>query len=222
MAEMVLDCPYCNALKGFKFGGELPDNKSLEGPMWNTLFVCRTCQVGVVVRLRGPRFGAKPRACQGDPRDKGFKVLAVLPERPPRDIPRYLPEKIKREYEEAMECLLRHQDFAAAGRGFRKVLERATTALAAGHEVTFKKRENLKSRIDTLAGKNLITPAMCEWAHLIRDDGNDATHEENAVFTKDDAKQMREFTQLFLLCAFTLPESVKLARGTSTNTDQSA
>ena len=180
--------------------------------MWNTLFVCRICQVGVVVRLKGPRFEAKPSACQGDPRDKGFEVLAVLPERPQRDIPRYLPEKIRREYEEAVDCLLRHRNFTAAGMMFRKVLQRATTALAAGHEITFKERENLQSRIDTLAGKNLITPAMCEWAHLIRFDGNDANHEENAVFTKDDAKQMREFTQLFLLCAFTLPKSVRLAR----------
>ena len=187
--------------------------------MWNTFFVCRTCQVGVVVRLRGPRFGAKPSACQGDPRNNGFELLEVLPEGPPRDIPRYLTKKIKREYEEAVNCL-RQSNFAAAGTMFRKVLELATTPLA-GNEITFTKRENLKSRIDKLAEKNLITPAMGEWAHLIRLDGNDAVHEEDAVFTKDDAKQMREFTQMFLLCAFTLPESVRLARETSTKTGQS-
>ena len=189
--------------------------------MWNTVFVCRTCQVGVVVRLRGPRFGAKPSACQGDPRNNGFELLEVLPEGPPRDIPRYLPEEIKRGYKQAVNCV-RQGNFDAAGMVFRKVLQHATTALAAGTEITFTKRENLKSRIHTLAERQLITPAMRDWAHLIRLDGNAATHEEDAVFTKDDAKQMREFTQMFLLCAFTLPESVRLARETSTKTGQSA
>ena len=52
---------------------------------------------------------------------------------------------------------------------------------------------------------------MKDWAHQIRLDGNDATHEEDKVFTKEDAEQIREFTELFLIYAFTLPERVKRA-----------
>ena len=183
MAEVVLDCPHCNAEReGFEFGGELPGKPSSAAPfMWNTLFVCHKCRKGVVVRLSGPRFGAKPSACQGDPRHNGFELLAVLPKRQP-EIPRYLPdEEIKREYKQAVNCV-RQGNFEAAGTMFRKVLQRATTALAAGNEITFKERENLPSRINKLAQKNLITPAMRDWAHQIRDDGNEATHGEDGSF----------------------------------------
>ena len=37
-------------------------------------------------------------------------------------------------------------------------------------------RGNLKNRIDTIPGEKGVTPAMKEWAHEIRDSGNDAAH----------------------------------------------
>ena len=217
MAEMVLNCPHCKAERvGFAFGGELADRSHWEGPKWNTLFVCHKCRVGVVVRLRGTRTGRKPSACQGDPRDEGFEVLTVHPKRPPRDIPRHLPEEIKRDYEEAVDCLLQ-RNVTAAGTMFRKVLERTTTALAAasGKQINLK-RMKLEQRINELADHQLITPAMRDWAHQIRSDGNKAAHRE---VVETDATLMRHVTQLFLIYAFTLPEVVRQARGTGTDQD---
>ena len=218
MADMVLDCPHCASERtGFAFGGELADEPPWEGPMWNTLFVCRKCRSGVVARLKGPRTGPKPSACQGDPSDEGFEVLAVHPKPQPLNIPAHLPEEIAGDYREAADSLRRRND-TAAGMVFRKVLQRTTTALAP-EGVTGFRNKRLQDRIDTLAGHRLITPAMCEWAHQIRDDGNEANHEEDVVFEQSDAEQIQAFTELFLIYAFTLPERVRLARGTDTDED---
>ena len=48
---------------------------------------------------------------------------------------------------------------------------------------------------------------------------NEANHEEDVVFEQSDAEQIQAFTELFLIYAFTLPERVRLARGTDTDED---
>jgi len=58
----------------------------------------------------------------------------------------------------------------------------------------------------------MLTPAMAEWADFLRDEGNEATHEEEEEFTPEQAKQMQEFTELFLTYAFTLPGRVAAAQ----------
>ncbi len=186
--------------------------------VWNTLFVCRRCREGVVAQLETFR-DKPPSAHDAVLTSAEFYLTKVHPKPQPVAVPEHLPELIARDYKEAADSL-RRRSFTLAGMGFRKVLLRATTALAAGTEITFTKRENLKSRIDKLAHYHLITPAMREWAHQIRDDGNEANHEEDEVFDQPDAEQMQAFTELFLIYAFTLPERVKRARGT--DADQGA
>ena len=66
----------------------------------------------------------------------------------------------------------------------------------------------LFKRINTLEERRLITPAMKEWAHKIRLDGNEATHEEDEDFSSEQAKLMKEFTELFLIYSFTLPARI--------------
>ena len=53
---------------------------------------------------------------------------------------------------------------------------------------------------------------MKEWAHIIRDEGNDAAHEDEP-YGKDEAIGLEAFTRLFLTYAFTLPGMVKKLRG---------
>ncbi len=67
----------------------------------------------------------------------------------------------------------------------------------------------LVKRIDALAKRHEITPAMKSLAHIIRLQGNKAAHEE--TFDEMSAKQIQSFAELFLLYTFTLPERVKLA-----------
>ena len=53
---------------------------------------------------------------------------------------------------------------------------------------------------------------MKEWADQIISDGNEAAHGEDETFTREDAEQIKEFTELFLIYAFTLPERVRQAK----------
>lgn len=100
---------------------------------------------------------------------------------------------------------LRRGKWTSAGIMFRRVLERSTLKLEPDGEDFSNKR--LRDRIDVLAEKYAITPAMKEWAHIIRDEGNEAAH--GASFDEPSAKQLQEFTELFLIYGFTLPERVK-------------
>ena len=221
------------------FGGEHFVSRDRAGQTtWNTLFVCRFCRDGVVAVVQGKTSSNHPSTYDGELRTEGFTVLAVHPKPQPLDIPKHLPEEIAVHYREAVDTL-RHRNFIAAGMVFRKVLQLATTALATDVKratdvedegsktesiADWFRRKKLKlgQRVDALADQNLITPAMRDWADQIRIDGNEATHGEEKPFTQTDSEQMKAFTEVFLMYAFTLPESVKLARGTSTNTDQSA
>ena len=221
MAELVLDCPHCNTERiGFECGGDYLIRRrqaDLIGT-WNTLFVCRKCREGVVVKVRGKAGSKSPNTYAGELRTQGFDVLGVHPKRQLPPVPEHLRDVIAQDYKEAADSLHR-QNFTSAGMMFRKVLQRATTALAAGTKITFTKRDDLKSRIDRLADPQLITPAMRDWAHLIRLEGNDATHDEDEAFEQSEAEQLQAFTELFLIYAFTLPARVKKARGTDADTD---
>lgn len=73
-----------------------------------------------------------------------------------------------------------------------------------------KKDAKLYQRIVHLADKGKITRQLRGLADRIRLDGNEANHEENFDETKVD--QLKEFTYLFLLYAFSLPELVKQAQ----------
>ena len=91
---------------------------------------------------------------------------------------------------------------------FRKALEVAVHALHPGG------KGRLVDRINALPAENGITPAMMEWAHVIRQDGNDAAHHDEP-FTDLQATALQAFTETFLNYAFTLPERVR-QRGAET------
>ena len=72
----------------------------------------------------------------------------------------------------------------------------------------------LNQRINELATKNLITPALKDWAHGLRIVGNEALHDMEGV-TIDEAKQAHELTRFMLIYLFTLPEQVRLSKETN-------
>ena len=94
---------------------------------------------------------------------------------------------------------------------FRRVLERATLEIAAtDKEINFDRKTRLGQRIKMLAEHQLITPAMRDWAEVIQFGGNDAAHGDDDDFSQHDAERLKEFTELFLLYAFTMRERVRL------------
>ena len=221
MPEMVLNCPHCGSEKmGFEFGGQLhhhierlPVGTAVSS--WNTFWMCRKCREGVVVKLRASERDL-PSKCHGDPRDVGFRMIAMHPRTLKISAPEHVPDTIAHDYKEASDSL-RRKNFTSAGLMFRKVLEQATLALVRDKDSLRKKR--LLDRIDTLAEQHLLTPAKRDWAHIIRLEGNEAAHEEQ--FTRERATQMKEFTVLFLIYAFTLPTQVKEAQQKAEDSDLS-
>jgi hypothetical protein len=80
----------------------------------------------------------------------------------------------------------------------RKALESSTSTL----DPSFTRDDKLFKRINNLAAAHKITPGLQEWAHAIRDTGNDAAHDD---FTEEQAKEICAFTKTFLEFVFTLP-----------------
>ena len=220
MVELILDCPHCDSERtGMEFAGERPFhlNRASGVTSWNTFWVCRKCREGVVVKLSSQHISSviPPSQCAGDILDNFFDLVQVIPRRPEPEAPMHVPEDIARDFKEAVDNM-RRRNWTSAGMMFRKVLQRSTTSLAP-EGVDFL-RVNLMGRIDTLADKHFITPAMQDWAQIIRLDGNEATHEEDEVFSEHKASQMRDFTELFLIYAFTLPARVEAFRNPPSST----
>ena len=90
----------------------------------------------------------------------------------------------------------------------RKIVDVSTKQLL-GDEA--KKYSNIQSRIDAQHQKGKLTPDLKEWAHQIRLDGNDASHDED--FSEEDAKRLLEFAELYLIYVYTLPGRIKAVRG---------
>ena len=89
---------------------------------------------------------------------------------------------------------------------FRKTLE---ASLATDDDLP------LIRRIVRAAKNREITPAMEEWAHHIRTIGNAAAHDIDD-FTHQEIAELREFTRLFLMYLFSLPNMLKSAKGRNT------
>ena len=146
-----------------------------------------------------------PCECVGGIRQAGFEVREQHPKPQPIECPDHVPDRIAANFREAAGNV-RAGAFTSAVMMFRKVIDRATRGLGAESP----DRMPLSARIAALAEQQVLTPAMRDWAHLIRLDGNEAAHDEDS--DKATAQQIEQFTELFLIYAFTLPERVRAYR----------
>lgn len=216
MAIAVFQCPHCVAdgmtfdLAGeFLIRGEAPmavtvDDRSL----WNTFFVCRRCKEGVVLKAIGPRgYGNRyPSTYTEELMSAGFEQIAMFPRRAEPAAPEHVPAPIARNFVEATDNL-RRRNYTSAGMMFRKVLDRATRELAPEGDAEALAKKSLYDRINALTDARELTPAMRDWAHVIRLEGNEAAHDDDTDAVT--AAQLQAFTELFLIYAFTLPERVR-------------
>lgn len=63
---------------------------------------------------------------------------------------------------------------------------------------------DLNQRLDSLASSGSIDPTLKSWAHGVRLLGNEAAHDVDAVVSKEDARDVLDFTEALLLSVFTL------------------
>jgi len=94
-----------------------------------------------------------------------------------------------------------------AGGAFRKALEMATLKLCVSKG---EKDAELKQRIHKLAENRRIIGAMRDWADRIRVIGNEGMHQPDEL-TNSEVREVKEFTELFLTFAFTMPSVITSA-----------
>lgn len=87
--------------------------------------------------------------------------------------------------------------------GCRCVLEASARALGGEGKVLYQ-------RIEDLHHKGVIPTVLKDWAAIIRRFGNEATHE--MAGTPDEAKELVEFTKVFLQFSFELPDTISKTR----------
>jgi len=209
MAVLSLEeCPHC----GEKVAAwTVAEHVRRDDPLSFQVFaVCPGCENGLVAAVTSARRpGDTPHAYAGNlARAEGFTVTSVMPrlERPVP--PAFLPGNIGGWYVQAADDLRRKtgdKDFHVVAMLCRKMLESALKRIEP------EEAGALHNRINRLAAKNMITPAMREWAHDIRLLGNDSVHDEGPVDASS-ARELLQFTELFLTYLFTLPGMIRERR----------
>jgi len=106
------------------------------------------------------------------------------------------PENLRNLFEDLQKSLAQELSPPLIITGCRMVLEAAVKGLGA-------KGGNLWKQIKNLVEQNMVSELLGDWAHLIREYGNHAAHELTA--TPEEAKEMVEFTRIFLDYTYVLP-----------------
>lgn len=197
MVNVSLNCPYCGTTR-VAFRGDKPLLCDAQSSEYIMLLQCSYCHNGVVAKYRGS--GIMSWITTGG-LSNSPSLLEVWPKMESLTAPKHLPENIHSFYTQGIDSL-RRQNYDAAGTMFRKSLDVALKRIYPEAKGT------LQKRIDALPQEIGITPAMKEWAHEIRDLGNDAAHEDEP-FTEVEAKALQAFIEMFLTYAFTLPGMLK-------------
>lgn len=72
------------------------------------------------------------------------------------------------------------------------------------------KGKNLRDEVDSLAASGLLPPVMKEWAHELRDLGNDSAHPspEQVATNPEDARATVQFLDYLLEYLYTLPDRI--------------
>ncbi|OQS33008.1 hypothetical protein B0T39_21745 [Chromobacterium haemolyticum] len=96
--------------------------------------------------------------------------------------------------------------YSPACAGYRRTMEMALKALAPDIEAW-----KLEKRIDKLAAEHRITPALQEWAHQLRLEGNEAIHGVDEA-DEDLCNQMHELTRFLLIYLYSLPKQIEQAK----------
>ena len=207
MSVFRTDCPYCGT-RAVSFtivaSRRVPGQPGL---WWHSFATCGHCTRGILATFKSIS-SETPEKILGSSNRNRISLETISPSPLSTGAPEHTPENVAEFYRQGMENLQKNYD--AAGSMFRKVLD--TGLKAKFPEI----KGDLKKRIVKAADQHELTPDLAEWAHQIRLDGNDATHEEEP-FSEEDAMRLQSFTALVLIYLFNLPGMLKEARNEQTD-----
>jgi len=207
------ECPHCGkkdvAFTGRAVTASKRKAKSVGASVWNVYMTCNHCgePIALVVEaMRAP--DQQETSISGKegwmfPQRLPVSVLDTYPAPPVPDAPADAPERIAQTFIEAQQDL-HVERYETCEMLCRKVLDLATGNLKPNID-------SLSARINALRQDGTITPAMADWAHIVRMDGNESVHSEDET-TPERAKELVSFTRAFLLYAYTLPAMVAKRR----------
>lgn len=206
MAQIALMCPHCKTEKiGFAYRHFVllrPGNNNDT----RTFLQCEGCGEGVIIGFTGNSQTVAQWGNGQIPTPGAINI--IYPRIEAAKAPADVPDQVRNAFLSGLDNLSRPSGANAAAIMFRRSIEIAVKIV----DPKAPKGTNLKDRIDRLAD-DVATPAMKDWAHKIRLDANDATHEIED-YSLEDAKQLHEFAEMFLTYAFTLPATLKRANPT--------
>ncbi|MGR7185277.1 DUF4145 domain-containing protein [Klebsiella aerogenes] len=218
-----IPCPHClrhNAV--LEVEGET--YQSLKGT-YALMAICRSCSGAVVGEFRASNIveinGGFRRYANTTNRDivlncipytdsGSGRVEQIYPLPAKIEAPDATPARIGKFFIEAKDNFARG-NFETCGALCRKVIDLATKHMAIAEDISAWK---LQKRMEQLKAKGAITQEMYDWADIVRLDGNEQTHSEDE-FDSHSAKAVLNFTETFLLYAFTLPAMVQAKRAES-------
>jgi hypothetical protein len=222
MATLKLDCPHCNSAS-MTFVSIATHQEAGTDHVW-TFWRCNGCPKAILVKAEKPPKAGSAGSSMRDHTAENiggdyvawakFKILESWPPAPTTEAPAHTPKNVATAFTQAVKAL-QGGLWDPAGMAFRRALDIGTIELAKQLKVTFSDPKlSLKRRIDELGTKAQLPQTLVDWAHAIREDGNDAAHEP-MPYTEPEAKQLHEFTKTFLEYVFMLPGELA-ARKTAT------
>ena len=200
MGKIKRNCPHCHTKSVlFTSFGEIRNVN--QDHTYLISFFCGNCYGGYMAMIKSLRGGQSAHRIEGNIEiNDSYYFINEYPL--PKEIssPKYLPDNINKFFLQAAESL-KSGNLDASAMMSRKVLEVAVKTLNPDGN------GNLYRRIEKLSELGKITDELKDWAHIIRDDGNDATHEEEPV-TLEFAEELLSFSEMFLMYTFTMPGMV--------------
>ena len=200
------DCPYCKT-KAIAYSSRYEWRVPNDGYKKLILATCNGCSGGVIFLFSLTQHTADYlfQNASGDLKVNGIATLKFWPGEVSGDTPEDVPENVARLFDQSLTCI-RQQAWDAAGMTLRKTLEVSTKGL----DPTLAAK-TLAARIDALHATGRLTSDIAAWAHEIRLDGNQATHEEEP-FTADQVSSLHNFVEAYLRYIYSLPAMVARSR----------
>ena len=201
MPSIKFNCPQCGA-RGAAFSLLHDSHHPTEDYRWFSMAKCGVCLKAVLFDLEHTNNQLGPSE---SPFLSDIDLKSCYPANPEPEIPDSIPQNVVVPLTEA-EHSFAAGHYSAAGSCYRKAMERSLKHLDP------ELKGMLNQRIRELEKKGLLPTGMIELLDQVRLFGNSTMHEDDFDPTSEDCTAAREFSQLFLTYAFSLPSKVLAAK----------
>lgn len=204
MQTIVFNCGYCSAKSqtgDVQYNGFVKETRHESLPIIILGVVCRRCSMISCLQCLNPNGGIAPNNANLD-LTVHLQLVRQTPELSEPEAPSHVPIVVARAFIQAQKQVADPTMSESAAVMYRRTVEQALTEAAQQRSMSLS-GSNLKQRIDQAAKADLIPNSLAEWAHDVRELGNEGAH-GHSVEAKDLA-ELAGFVELMLRYLFTFP-----------------